>query len=158
VQATMSTGYHGGVFPMGFPLGFPSGSSIHWPSGQPFAVIFEFPANVSAWIMSQQAILTNLIPAMMDWTNDVDFRAPYWLDVPIERQQELGIVSTRLKATLDTKIRTSSKSKKRPCSHPNESVLLPSAHYPSSLSALSKNLPSLSPTSRSTIRPRSPAV
>jgi hypothetical protein len=82
---------------------------------------------------------------------------PYWLDVPMKRQQELGIVSTKLKAILDTKIRTASKSKKRPCSHPNESVLLPSAHYPSS-SALSKNLPSLSPTSRSTIRPRSPPV
>lgn len=82
---------------------------------------------------------------------------PYWLDVPMKRQQELGIVSTKLKATLDTKIRTASKSKKRPCSHPNESVLLPSACYPSS-SALSKNLLSLSPTSRSTIRPRSPPV
>ena len=80
---------------------------------------------------------------------------PYWLDVPMKRHQELGIVSTKLKATLDTKIRTASKSKKHPCNHPNESVLLPSAHYPSS-SALSENPASLSPTSRPTIRPGLP--
>jgi hypothetical protein len=28
---------------------------------------------------------------------------PYWLDVPIKRHRELGIISTNLKATLDTK-------------------------------------------------------
>ncbi|CZR69893.1 uncharacterized protein PAC_19793 [Phialocephala subalpina] len=80
---------------------------------------------------------------------------PYWLHFPVKHHQTLGVVTTGFKAALDNEIRAASKLKKGPCRHPNESVLLPSAYYPSS-SVLSKNPTSVSPALRSTVRLRSP--
>ncbi|TAQ89111.1 hypothetical protein B7494_g2575 [Chlorociboria aeruginascens] len=78
---------------------------------------------------------------------------PDWLDVPVERQQDLGLILTRLKATLENKIRSASRSKRRKYLHPNESVLLPLAHWSSS-SALSGDQLSTALASTSTIRPQ----
>ena len=78
---------------------------------------------------------------------------PDWVDVPVERHRELGIILTRLKAALDKR---ALRSKKRYL-HPNESVLLPLAHWPSS-SALSGNRLSTGEASTSTIQPRSPLI
>lgn len=79
---------------------------------------------------------------------------PDWLDIPVEHHRDLAIILTRLKATLDDKIRRALRSKKGLCHHPNESVLPPFAHWPSS-SALSRNLVSPSTASMLTIRPLS---
>jgi hypothetical protein len=76
---------------------------------------------------------------------------PDWLDVPVERHGELSRIATRLKATLDIKVRSASKSKKKQYHFPNESVMLPLAHWSSS-SHLS------TPASTSTVRPRAPLV
>ncbi|KAH6668873.1 hypothetical protein B0J14DRAFT_152312 [Halenospora varia] len=76
---------------------------------------------------------------------------PDWLEVPVERHRDLGIIVTRLKGTLDDERRKTSTSTKK-YSHPNESVLLPLAHWPSS-SALSRNRLSTASTSTSTIIP-----
>jgi hypothetical protein len=80
---------------------------------------------------------------------------PDWLDVPVERRKELGIILTRLKATLENKIQRASRSKRY--LHPNESFLPSFAHWPSS-SALSRNRLSTAPASTSTIRPQSPLI
>jgi hypothetical protein len=78
---------------------------------------------------------------------------PDWLDVPVERHGELSRIATRLKATLDNKVRRASKSKKQ-YHFPNESVLLPLAHWSSS--SLSRNLSTQASTS--TVQPRPPFV
>ncbi|KUJ12168.1 uncharacterized protein LY89DRAFT_673949 [Mollisia scopiformis] len=75
---------------------------------------------------------------------------PDWLDVPVERHGELSRIATRLKATLDSQVRRASKSKKKLYHFPNESVVLPLAHWPSS--SLSRNLSTQASTS--TVRPR----
>jgi hypothetical protein len=80
---------------------------------------------------------------------------PDWLDVPMERRQGLGIILTRLKATLENKIQRTSRSKRY--LHPNESFLPPFAHWPSS-SSLSRSQLSAAPASTSTIRPQSPLI
>ncbi|PMD60360.1 uncharacterized protein K444DRAFT_642993 [Hyaloscypha bicolor E] len=46
---------------------------------------------------------------------------PDWLDIPVERYGELSRITTRLKATLDDKVRRASKSKKQ-YHFPNESA------------------------------------
>jgi hypothetical protein len=81
---------------------------------------------------------------------------PDWLDVPVERRRDLGIVVTRLKATLEDDIRRASRSEKKYL-HPNESVLPPLAYWPSS-SAISHHLLSTAPASISTVSPRSPPI
>ncbi|TVY16270.1 hypothetical protein LARI1_G008014 [Lachnellula arida] len=78
---------------------------------------------------------------------------PDWLDVPVERHGELSRIATRLKATLDDKVRRASKSKKQ-YHFPNESVLLPLAHWSSS--SLSRNLSAQASTS--IVQPRPPFV
>jgi hypothetical protein len=74
-----------------------------------------------------------------------------WLDVPVERYGELSRIVTWLEATLDIKVRRASKSKKKQYHFPNESVILPLAHWSSS-SHLSTQ------ASTSTVRPRPPLV
>jgi hypothetical protein len=59
-----------------------------------------------------------------------------------------------LKATLDIKVRRASKSKKKQYHFPNESVVLPLAHWSSS--SVSRNLSTQASTS--TVRPRLPLV
>jgi hypothetical protein len=54
----------------------------------------------------------------------------------LERRSSLGVIATSLRAEIDSRFRVISRAKKQPCCHPNESVLLPPVHYPSS-SALS---------------------
>jgi hypothetical protein len=71
---------------------------------------------------------------------------PYWLDIPVERHQNLANITTRFIATLDDKALSALRIK---FYHPNESVLPPFAHWPSS-SALSRNL---SRASMLTLRP-----
>ena len=75
---------------------------------------------------------------------------PDWLDVPVERRRDLAVILTRLKATLENKIERTSRPKRY--LHPNESVLLPLACWPSS-SALSRDRLSTAPASVSTVRP-----
>jgi hypothetical protein len=82
---------------------------------------------------------------------------PDWLDVPAERHRDLSIIATKFKTTLDNGIKKAFASKLSRYSHPNESVLLPPAHWTSS-SAFSENLISTDPTSTSTIRPQSPII
>jgi hypothetical protein len=80
-----------------------------------------------------------------------EWTLPDWLDVPVERHGELSRILTWLKATLDIKVRRASKSKKKQYHFPNESVMLPLAHWSSS-SHLSTQ------ASTSTVRPRPPLV
>jgi hypothetical protein len=61
---------------------------------------------------------------------------PDWLDIPPERRSSLAAITDSLRSEIDGRFRAISKGKRRPYSHPNESILLPSAQYPSS-SALS---------------------
>lgn len=61
---------------------------------------------------------------------------PDWLDIPLERRPSLRVIATNLRAEIDSRFRVISRARKLPCSHPNESILLPPVHYPSS-SALS---------------------
>jgi hypothetical protein len=75
-----------------------------------------------------------------------------WLDVPVERHEELSRIATRFKATLDNKVRRASKSKKTQYHFPNESVVPLLAHWSSS--SLSRNLSTQASTS--TVRPRHP--
>ena len=77
---------------------------------------------------------------------------PDWLDVPTQRRGELGSLVTQLQVVLKNKIRMVSKSKKGLCYYPNESILLPRGHWPSS-SALSSKLTPKPSTSTSTICP-----
>jgi hypothetical protein len=70
----------------------------------------------------------------------------------LERHHDLATTTTNLKAAIDGQFRIASRAKKRPCYHPNESVLLPSAYWPSS-SALSSA--TLSPTIPPPTLPRS---
>ncbi|EPE34262.1 hypothetical protein GLAREA_07275 [Glarea lozoyensis ATCC 20868] len=80
---------------------------------------------------------------------------PDWLNVPTQRRGELGSLATQLQAVLENKIRIVSKSKKSICYHPNESILLPRGHWPSS-SAVSSKM-TLNPlASTSTLRPSQP--
>ncbi|KAG9227964.1 hypothetical protein BJ875DRAFT_530805 [Amylocarpus encephaloides] len=79
---------------------------------------------------------------------------PHWLDIPTERREDLGLLATQLKAALDSKIQSTLRSKKRVCYHPNESILPPHAHWPSS-SALSRNSSPQPSASTSTLRPSS---
>jgi hypothetical protein len=79
---------------------------------------------------------------------------PDWLDVPVEHHGELSRIATWLEATLDNKVRRASKSKKKQYHFPNESVVLPLAHWSSS--SLSRNLSTQASTS--TVRPRPPLV
>ncbi|PSS18458.1 hypothetical protein M430DRAFT_120981 [Amorphotheca resinae ATCC 22711] len=78
---------------------------------------------------------------------------PDWLNIPVERHQDLGIILNQLMATLGDKVRRGSKSKKRQYQHPNESVLLPAADWTSS--APSRSAITTSLASISTIRPQS---
>ena len=80
---------------------------------------------------------------------------PDWIDVPKDRRQKLCTVLTRLKSTLEIRIKNASKSTKRSYSHPNESVLHPLAHWPSS-SALSRPIKPSPRGSVSTIHPICP--
>lgn len=79
---------------------------------------------------------------------------PDWSDVPVERHRDLAVILTRLRATLEDETQKASRSMERYL-HPNESVLLPLARWPSS-SALSRNRLSTGEASTSTILPRSP--
>ena len=82
---------------------------------------------------------------------------PDWLDIPAERHESLGVVLTRLKTILRGRIQRQSEGKKKKtkhCEHPNESVLLPAAHWTSPSSAPSKSVMTTSSASMSTIRPR----
>lgn len=79
---------------------------------------------------------------------------PDWLDIPAERHESLGVISTRLKTILKRRIQRQSEGKKKKhYEHPNESILLPAAHWTSS-SAPSKSVVTTSSVSMSTIRPR----
>ena len=62
---------------------------------------------------------------------------PDWLDLPVQRQRELGVILTGLKGTVDQKYQEALRSRLR-YNHPNESVLPPFAHWPSS-SALTQS-------------------
>jgi hypothetical protein len=75
---------------------------------------------------------------------------PDLLDVPVERHGELSRITTRLKATLDNKIQRASKSKKKQYHFPNESTVLPFAHWSSFF--VSRNLSTQALTSA--VRPR----
>jgi hypothetical protein len=75
---------------------------------------------------------------------------PDWLDVPGERRQHLCVTLRALKTALDKQIRQASKSRNRMTVFPNESVLLPSASWPST-ETLSK-ASALSHGSEATIR------
>ncbi|TVY31847.1 hypothetical protein LSUB1_G008297 [Lachnellula subtilissima] len=70
---------------------------------------------------------------------------PDWLDIPSQCHTNFGIIVTQLEATLDREIRSGSLSKKKRYVHPNESVLLPLAHWtPSDLSKISIPMSSIS--------------
>jgi hypothetical protein len=77
---------------------------------------------------------------------------PDWLEFPTERQRDLSNITTQFKAIIDDKIRQTLTSKQSSYNHPNESVLLPDAHWSSS--AFSEIVMSKSQHSTSTIRPR----
>lgn len=74
-----------------------------------------------------------------------------------ECHESLGVISTRLKTILKGGIQRQSEGKKEKnhYEHPNESVLLPAAHWASS-SAPSKSVMTTSSASMSTIRSRAP--
>ncbi|KAH8671923.1 hypothetical protein BGZ60DRAFT_527361 [Tricladium varicosporioides] len=76
---------------------------------------------------------------------------PDWLDIPIKRHRELAAVLTRFKRKLDDEAQSSLRSRRK-YSHPNESVLLPLAHWPSS-STLSHNQIPMASASKSKIIP-----
>jgi hypothetical protein len=71
---------------------------------------------------------------------------PDWLDLPVQRQQELGVILTGLKGTVDKKIQRALRSRLR-YNHPNESVLLPLAHWPSSSALTRSRVSALASTS-----------
>jgi hypothetical protein len=64
---------------------------------------------------------------------------PDWLDIPLERRSSLGAIATNFRAEIDSQFRVISQAEKLLRSHPDESILLPPVHYPSS-SALSSGL------------------
>lgn len=82
---------------------------------------------------------------------------PDWLSVPSERRGDLASLATQLQAALENKIRLVLRSKKSLCYYPNESILLPRAHWPSS-SALSSKLTPNSSTLMPMLRPSNPPV
>jgi hypothetical protein len=77
---------------------------------------------------------------------------PDWLKVPTERRRYFSNITTQFKAIIDDKIRQTLTSKKSSYIYPNESVLLPDAHW--SLSAISEIVKTMSQNSTSTVRPR----
>jgi hypothetical protein len=77
---------------------------------------------------------------------------PDWIDISMDRRRELCLVLARFKATLDDKIARVSSSKK--CYLPNESVLPPLGHWPSSSALSGYTTPSHA--SESTVRPNYP--
>ncbi|CZR58861.1 uncharacterized protein PAC_08753 [Phialocephala subalpina] len=78
---------------------------------------------------------------------------PDWLDVPTECRENLGRISTLLKATIDGKVQRALRSRKKKVYHyPNESVLPQLASWPASCSSRSL----LARSSTSTIRPPTP--
>ena len=79
---------------------------------------------------------------------------PDWLEIPSERHESLRGAVTQLMWSLSAEIRLASQLKKHPCYYPNESVLLPYTHWPSS-SVVSKILSTLHRTSKSSIKTRS---
>ncbi|KIM96820.1 hypothetical protein OIDMADRAFT_44371 [Oidiodendron maius Zn] len=80
---------------------------------------------------------------------------PYWLDIPAERHEDLGRISTLLKGTIDRKVLRASNRKKRKTYHfPNESVLPLPASWSSS--GISSKLSHQATTS--TIQPCSQSV
>ncbi|KAI9654258.1 MAG: hypothetical protein M1829_000952 [Trizodia sp. TS-e1964] len=75
---------------------------------------------------------------------------PDWLEVPVDRHRELSVISAQLIATLDSKVQRALELKrKKRYNFPNESVLLPVAHWSSS--TLSRKLSIHNPSS--TIQP-----
>ena len=67
--------------------------------------------------------------------------------IPTRRQGELGIVVEQFNAALETKIRLTLNDKRIPFKHPNESVLIPNAHWsPSTSSVISELRPSEAPS------------
>lgn len=82
---------------------------------------------------------------------------PDWLAVPNEQQQDLGIILTRLIETLEHETKAAMRSAKKYL-HPNESVLLPPAHWSSSSSAVSRSRSSTVPASISRIPPHSSMI
>jgi hypothetical protein len=81
---------------------------------------------------------------------------PDWLDVPAERCRDFSNITIQFKAIIDEKIREALTSQQRICLYPNESVLLPAAHWTSS--AISGIVKPTSSSSTSTIRPRSSLI
>jgi hypothetical protein len=77
---------------------------------------------------------------------------PDWLEVPRRRRKDLAIITERFKATLDDRIKDILTSKPKNYNHPNESVLLPTGHWSSSV--LSGILESTVPDSTSTRGPQ----
>ena len=71
---------------------------------------------------------------------------PDWLDLPVRRQWELGVILTTLKETVDEKIQEALGSQLR-YNHPNESVLPPFAHWPSSSALTRSRVSALASTS-----------
>jgi hypothetical protein len=72
----------------------------------------------------------------------------------LERHHNFAIIATDLKEAIEGKFRIVSGAKKRPCYHPNESVLLPFAPLPSSSALSSNSVPPL-PISPPPVQPRS---
>jgi hypothetical protein len=72
--------------------------------------------------------------------------------IPTERRRYFSNITAQFKAIIDDKIRQTLKSKQSSYIHPNESVLLPEAHWSSS--AISEIVMSKSQNSTSTIRPQ----
>ncbi|KAM5469181.1 hypothetical protein MauCBS54593_004533 [Microsporum audouinii] len=68
---------------------------------------------------------------------------PDWLDIPAERHKVFAAIITRFIAILENKVRQAPRSKKG-CCHPNESVLFPLAHWPSSVTSRSLSIVSQS--------------
>ena len=81
---------------------------------------------------------------------------PDWLEVPRRRRKDLAIITERFKATLDDRIKDILTSKPKNYNHPNESVLLPTGHWSSSV--LSGILESTVPDSTTTHGPQPPLI
>jgi hypothetical protein len=77
---------------------------------------------------------------------------PDWLEIPTERRRYFSNITTQFKAIIDGKIRQTLTSNQSSYIHPNESVLLPEAHWSSS--AISEIVMSKSQNLTSAIRPR----
>lgn len=57
---------------------------------------------------------------------------PDWLNIPVDRRKEMRRILEHKSVALDNMIQSTSNSNQKQYRHPNESILLPSAHWPSS--------------------------